>query len=311
MFLCVCLGVSEGGLLPCGGQCWSHVVSLVAGDGRSPVMYFVAASFLACRGSTLAAGASACIGHRRSGDRLLPGFCVCLASESAIKNKICVLNHAGQGYWSMPPLSFSTAPGGQEMGLERALSWVTVSADRCKSKATLLFSSFPYCELLRKHTAVRVGLSTTGAATRKKSLVSRPSGGGPQRKSTGRGDTGAITERDYRARLPTHHPAPNTRHGRHNAAPSPRSSRLNAASSSSSAGKSGRTSSCGSWSREGAGGRSICGKSSSQRWSAAPARPGWAQSHHRAGGAPGAASTPSECCSRRASARPPAACPQR
>lgn len=51
--MCACvLGVGGGGLVPCAGKSWSPVVSLVAGEGRSPVMYFVAASFLAGRGYT-------------------------------------------------------------------------------------------------------------------------------------------------------------------------------------------------------------------------------------------------------------------
>lgn len=46
---CACaLGVGWGGLLPCAAKWWSPVVSLCAGGGRSLVMYFVAAWFLAC-----------------------------------------------------------------------------------------------------------------------------------------------------------------------------------------------------------------------------------------------------------------------
>lgn len=49
---CACaLGVGGGSLLPHAGKWWSPVVSLFAGGGRSPVMYFTASS-LVCQGYT-------------------------------------------------------------------------------------------------------------------------------------------------------------------------------------------------------------------------------------------------------------------
>lgn len=87
-----------------------------------------------------------------------------------IKNKIYVLNHAGQGFWAMTPLLLATAPGSEDMGLERGLLSVAVSSGRCRGR--FLFSFFPCCKVLRIHAAVRAGLSTSGSATPKNSLVS-------------------------------------------------------------------------------------------------------------------------------------------